>query len=220
MFFFFSFFAHSSVFRMDEITFNKQVVEGDTSVPWFIMFGGQNCPACRMALPEFGKAADDAAGFARFAYADASDVPSAVQRFNIKTIPQFIMFLDGESYVFKGQHTSNALMKFIAGKIGEGIEEIDDSWVDRTDNLVLLFHKNFKPPMMFSGAYGSFKGKNITFGISRDPDTFEAFGNPPCPSYWFYKDGVGTHYKGNKDFQSFVTAITEFFDVEVADDEL
>ena len=185
MFSLFAIFGVSAVFRMDENIFVKRVLEGDTSTPWFIMFGGQTCPACRAALPEFAKAAEEASGFARFAYGDTAGIPSAVQKFNIKTIPQFIMFLDGESHVFKGQHTSNALVKFISGKIGEGIEEIDDSWVDRKDNLVLLFHKNFKPPMMFSGAYGSFKGKNVTFGISRDPDTIEAFGNPPVPSYWF-----------------------------------
>ena len=221
MLFFFTFFVSShSVFELTDQTFGAVVEYGDLSIPWLIMFGGDNCPACRVALPEFSKASDGAHGFCKFGYINVNKYPSLAAKFEVKAIPTFFLYTEEGNYKYSGTHTSNGFLNFISSKLGDGIQEIDETWADSKDPMVLLFHRNFKPPMIMSAAYGAFRSKNITFGITRDSDVIEAFGNPVLPSYWFYKDGVGTKYLGAKDFAAFIDAISEHFDVDIDGDEL
>ena len=208
------------VFQLSDQAFDALIENGDLSTPWFVMFAGENCPACQFALPEFSKAAEGAHGFAKFGLADVNQCPAIVQKLKIKSIPTFYLFSENGNIKYSGSHTANGMLNFISSNLGEGIQEIDESWADSKDPMVLLFHRSFKPPMIMSAAYGAFKNKNITFGISRDSDVIEAFGNPVLPSYWFYKDGVGTKYLGAKDFAAFIDAISEHFDVDIDGDEL
>ena len=104
------------------------------------------------------------------------------------------------------------MVYYIASQIGEGVEEAQDWWNEKEDeNMVILFTKSFKPPLMLCAAQGIFKNKGITFGYTRDIDVFGAFGNPPIPSYWFYKKGEKIKYKGKNDIFSFVQAISKYF---------
>ena len=210
----------AAVFELNEHTFNSAIDHGDLSIPWLVMFSGDNCPACRAALPEFSKASDAAHGFCKFGYVDVNKNKELAKRFEIKTIPTFYVLMPDESTKYSGSHTANGFLNFVSSKIGEGIQEIDETWADSKDPMVLLFHRSFKPPMIMSAAFGAFKNKNITFGISRDSDVIEAFGNPVLPSYWFYKDGVGTKYLGSKDYAAFLDAIAEHFNVDIDGDEL
>jgi hypothetical protein len=217
----FAAFAHSqAVFQLSDQVFEALMGKADLSIPWFVMFGGNNCPACTLAVPEFSKASEGAHGFAKFGFANVDQCPGIVKTLEIKTIPSFYLFMEDGQFKYSGSHTAKGMLSFVSAKLGEGIEEIDESWSYSNDSMVLLFHRSFKPPMIMSAAYGAFKNKNITFGISRDSDVIEAFGNPLLPSYWFYKDGVGTQYLGTKDFASFIDAIAEHFDTDIDGDEL
>jgi thiol-disulfide isomerase/thioredoxin len=216
LFFSFSF----SLFQLDDSSFDRFVKKGNKEVPWFVMFGGPNCPACVSALPEFESASTRARGFCRFAYADTGAVPKAVTSLKITAIPAFHLFTESDSHNFTGASTSAGFLRFISDVIGDGLEEADESWVDRKDNYVILFTRQFKPPALFSAAFGAFKGKGIEFGMARDSDTLEAYGNPPLPSIWFYREGKKRMYKGKQEFLNLIDKISEYFGLDLGDDPL
>jgi hypothetical protein len=209
-----------SVFQFDDNAFTQHIKLGNKSIPWFVMFGGANCPACAVAYPEFESASNRARGFARFAYADKSIAPNATQSLSIRAIPAFWLFSESGQREFNGAQTSNSFLRFISEVIGDGVEEADEGWVDRADRYVILFTRQFKPPALFSAAYGAFRGRGISFGMARDSDTLEVYGNPPLPSIWFYKDGQKQMYKGKHEFIPLIDTISEYFGLETGDNEL
>jgi hypothetical protein len=209
-----------SVFQFDDNAFTQHIRRGNKSIPWFVMFGGANCPACTVAYPEFESASNRARGFARFAYADRSVAPNAAESLSIRTIPAFWLFAESGDRLFTGAPTSTGFLRFISEVIGEGVEDADESWTDRADRSVILFTRQFKPPALFAAACGAFRGRGISFGMARDSDTLEAYGNPPLPSIWFYKDGEKQMYKGKHEFIALIDTISEYFAIETEDAEL
>ncbi|OHS93340.1 hypothetical protein TRFO_40377 [Tritrichomonas foetus] len=211
-----------SVFQLDENSFKQYVLHSDKSIPWFVMFGSSNCPACVQSAPEFESASNNARGIVRFGYADTKLTPNIATELGIRAIPAFFIFSKGSIQEFTGARTSGGFMNFISEYIGDGLEEADESWIDQNDNRVILFTRRFKPPVMFSAAYNTFKDHEkygITFGMARDSDTLELFDNPPVPSIWFFKDGEKVQYKGQNNFYSLIDAISAHYGIEFEDQE-
>ena len=209
-----------SVFQLDEKTYQDYIINGDKSIPWMVMFGSSNCPACHNAAPEFAKASELSRGFARFAYGDTNRMPNVASNLGIKAIPAFFIFTDKGQFEFNGPRTNGGILAFIAEKVSEGLDEADESWVDSPNNKVILFTKRFKPPVIFAAAYGAFKNKNISFGMARDSEVIEMFGKPPVPSIWFYKGAEKIQYKGKQEFSPLIDEISEHFGESIDGNEL
>jgi thioredoxin-like negative regulator of GroEL len=208
-----------SVFQLDDRGFEQYITKGNKAIPWFVMFGGQNCPACLLAAPEFEVASQRSRGFARFAYADTAVAPTSARSLEVKAIPAFFLFTETGQHSFSGSYSSGTFLQFISDVIGDGLEDADESWVGRTDNHVILFTRKFKSPPIFSAAYLAFKRKGISFGMARDSDTLEAYEGPPTPSIWLFKNGEKVMYKGKDDFIALMDTISEHFGVEPDDGE-
>jgi len=209
-----------SIFQLEEKTYNEYIVNGDKTIPWMVMFGSSNCPACVSAAPEFTKAAESSRGFARFAYADTGRMPNVATALGIRAVPTFYLFTNEGKFDYTGPRTNGGMLSFISEKIGEGLEEADETWMDSPNNKVILFTKRFKAPILFSAAYGALKGKNISFGMIRDSETIEMFGKPPIPSIWLYKGSEKMQYKGKQEFGPLVEQISEHFGVDFEDKDL
>jgi thiol-disulfide isomerase/thioredoxin len=208
------------VFQLDDRGFQQHVVKGSKSIPWFVMFGGPNCPACAQAAPEFELGSQRSRGFARFAYADTQAAPEMSSSLGVKAIPAFFLFTDDghHQYPDTGSRSSGSFLQFISDIIGEGLEDADEGWVGREDNHVILFTRKFKPPAIFSAAYVAYRNKGISFGMARDSDTMNSFGKPPVPSIWFFKNGERVMYKGKQDFIALLDKIGEHFGVEAEEE--
>ncbi|KAH0785272.1 Thioredoxin family protein [Histomonas meleagridis] len=213
------FILSSSLSQLTDREFKENIINGKAKEPWFVMFTNENCPNCIIALPEFEKAAELARGFVTFSTAQVKDTPEMARRLGVYAVPSFFLFTENGVRPYSGRRVSISFLNFIADVIGENIDEADESWNDQTDNRVILFTKRFKPPFSFVATYSVLKNKGITFGISRDSDVIEAFGNPPTPSIWFLKDGKKEQYKGKQDFTKLIDAISQFYDVEKQTDD-
>lgn len=209
-----------SVFHLDDTTFDQVITNGNKKIPWFILFGSENCPACVQAYPEFELASEQARGFVRFGYADTRFNPKISSKLGVYAIPAFFFFTEKETKRYEGQRLMSSFLSFISEEIGDGIEEADESWADQTDRRVILFTRRFKSPAIFSAVFSAFKHEGIVFGLTRDSDTIEAFDNPPVPSLWFMKDGEKTQYKGEFDYFSLTDAISKHFGLDSNDSDL
>jgi thiol-disulfide isomerase/thioredoxin len=205
------------VAHFDERTFLDQVNRQSKLIPWFVMFGGKQCPACVQTMPEFEAASEQTVGFAKFGYIDASAVPQMARELGVASIPAFFLFTDSGPQEFSGIRSATGFVQFISDVIGEGVEEADESWIEDHKRFVILFTRRFKPPAVFSAAFGAFRSGVITFGVVRDTETIEAFGNPPIPSIWLYKDGEKVIYKGKMQFIELIDRISEYYGVDPDD---
>jgi thiol-disulfide isomerase/thioredoxin len=200
-----------SLSQFDDASFTRFVKNGNKTVPWFVMFGGLNCPACDRALPEFESASSLAQGFCRFGHVDTAAARKTSEFFQILTIPTFLLFTELDHQNYTGSQSAAGFVRFASEMIGDGLEDADPTWTERTDNYVILFTRQFKPPPAFSAVYGTMKRKGIAFGMARDSETIEEYGNPPLPSIWLSKNGQKKIYKGKLEFASLESSIAEFF---------
>ena len=77
----------------DEQTFNEVV--GGARVPILIDFWAEWCGPCRMAAPEVKKVASEMAGNAVVLKVDTERWPALAQRFNVMSIPNFVVIKNG-----------------------------------------------------------------------------------------------------------------------------
>ena len=204
-----------SLFHFDDSSFKKYIEDGTKSPPWFIMFGSPQCPACLQAYPEFEAVSEKGRGFSRFAYIDTKQSTNTALKLHIFSVPSFYLFTPDGEFEFSGLRSANSFVSFISERIGEGLDEADENWASSNESQVVLFTRRFKPPAIFSAAYGTFKDKGIRFGMVRDSETLEEFGNPPMGTIWFFKNGEKVQYKGKNEFTQLINAIADHYEINL-----
>lgn len=78
---------------LSDKTFQKHL---DADIPLFVMFHAEFAGPCRLALPEFQAAHGRAGNRVRFATFDLDGNPNTPERFNVRGVPEFILFVDGK----------------------------------------------------------------------------------------------------------------------------
>ena len=203
-----------TVVQITDKTFQNEIMK-DTTHPWLILFGKQEDNETKKVLQEFEDAEEESEGFAKFGYTDEKLAPRLFRQLRGGNYPVLCFLYDNRREVYTGPRTARGMLYYIASQIGDGIEEAQDWWTEKkdTENMVLLFTKSFKPPLLLSAAQGLFNNSGIIFGYTRDVDVIDAFGRPPVPSYWFYKKGEVMQYKGKNEISPFLQAVANFFDL-------
>jgi thioredoxin 2 len=79
---------------VDDASFNEIVAAA--RVPILIDFWAEWCGPCRMAAPEVKRAAHELAGRAVVLKVDTERYPALAQRFNVMSIPNFVVMQDGK----------------------------------------------------------------------------------------------------------------------------
>jgi len=96
----------------DTKTFDE--VLGTARVPVFVDFWAAWCGPCRMVAPEVKKLAAELAGKAVVLKVDTDAQPEVAGRFEIRSIPHFIVFKEGKPIVREsGARNQSALAKLV-----------------------------------------------------------------------------------------------------------
>jgi len=78
----------------DDAAFNE--VTTGASVPVLVDFWAAWCGPCRMAAPEVKRVAAELSGRAIVIKVDTERLPMVAQRFNVMSIPNFVVMKDGK----------------------------------------------------------------------------------------------------------------------------
>lgn len=78
--------------RLSDKTFQKHV---DADIPLFVMFHAAFSGPCNLAMPEFEAAHGRAGNRVKFATFDLDGNPNVPERFNVRGVPEFILFVNG-----------------------------------------------------------------------------------------------------------------------------
>jgi thioredoxin 1 len=85
--------ASENVVTLTDSTFDKAV--NNASSPILVDFWAEWCMPCRMMAPVIDELANDYAGKALFAKINIDENPQTSERFNIVSIPFFVVFKNG-----------------------------------------------------------------------------------------------------------------------------
>ena len=82
-----------NVITLKSSSFDK-TIEG-TNMPILVDFWAEWCMPCRIMAPVMEELAQDYAGKATFARVNVDEDPEVSQRYNIMSVPHFVIFKDG-----------------------------------------------------------------------------------------------------------------------------
>ena len=98
-----------------ETGYDLNLLMEDTKLPLLVDFWAQWCGPCRAVAPELVKLAKNKAGSLIVAKVDTDAMPQVASRFNIKSIPTFILFKNGDE---DGRVTGAASAATIVERLG------------------------------------------------------------------------------------------------------
>jgi thioredoxin 1 len=86
--------ASENVVAVTDSTFDATIK--NASIPVLVDFWAEWCMPCRMMAPVIAELAHDYAGKAMFAKINVDENPETAERFNVASIPFFIVFKNGQ----------------------------------------------------------------------------------------------------------------------------
>ena len=87
-------FMGANVIKVDEESWDREVIESNK--PVMVDFWAEWCPPCLTVAPVFEELADEYCTKIKFAKLDIDDNQRLAGRYQIKGIPTFIVFVNGE----------------------------------------------------------------------------------------------------------------------------
>lgn len=78
---------------LSDKTFQKHL---EADIPLFVMFHAAFAGPCKLAEPAFREAHGRAGNRVKFATFDLDGNPNTPERFNVRGVPEFILFVNGE----------------------------------------------------------------------------------------------------------------------------
>lgn len=202
--------------HIDQDEYVDEINDGDGKTPFFVMFSGETCPACRMAYPEFERAAKLTHGAADFVVLDTRKNPQLAMQLGIYSIPQFVLFFNKSNKAYNNYRTSSAFKKFVYESLVDQVPVIDadnDDWKDK-DMTVILFSKRRKAPAIIAAAMGKFYRSGINFYVTSEKTVADEFDpEMKLPQIYFATREAKKLYDGPQQIQDLNKAIEEFFDV-------
>ncbi|OHS96706.1 Thioredoxin family protein [Tritrichomonas foetus] len=192
--------------------FQHEIEERNNRTVYFVMFHGQNCPACQMAYPEFRDAANEANGMIKFGHVDTNYEQELAFQFRIYAIPAFFVFYPGGVARYERERYSRTMLNVVSRYIPNYAETVDESWLEeKTEDkrqAILFSNKNEVPPI-WAGISSTFfdRTPKIRIGFCNNDTITKKFGVSKVPTIVFINGENMTVYNDKIRFGSLKSAL-------------
>ena len=183
----------------------------DPDSVWFIMFSGENCPACRVTEPIFRRAAIESDGMVNFGIVKAEQEAGLQLRLNIKMLPTWIIIHKDGRTDYTGKRSERAMVNAAAKMIPDKSATVERDWAEDGQASVILFTEKEKTPPIWSAISCAFKGR-IRVGVSRDQGIMDLFKVEHTPAILFVNKTHKIAYHGKNSFMYLRQSIEEFLE--------
>lgn len=195
LFCFFSLSLCSHIFPYPVLTLTDANFPGiiDKRLPgsvFFVMFHGERCPACQMSYSALQNAATKSSELVNFCHVDCSANPKLAQRFQIMSIPTFMIFHDGETINYNGPRTPHDFIVAASKCIPDKTEKITKSNFQDFKKGVILFDKKKKVPALWRSMSANLTNHGVRVGYSHDESLAESI-NPDDERFIAYVNQNG-----------------------------
>ena len=201
----------SNVLKLTSKNFASEIDNRGNSTVYFVMFHGQHCPACRMAYPEFKTAAQEAAGLIKFGEVDTNSEGQLARRFQIMSIPTFIIFHPKGQTVYMKERSARSILNAASHYIPHLAKPVDEDWIQK-DKAVILFSDKPTSPPLWAGISCAFEGSDIEIGFSNNETLSRKFDVVAFPTILMIEKDVKMAYGGKNKFSMIKQAINDFFE--------
>jgi thiol-disulfide isomerase/thioredoxin len=202
----------ANVKELTTSNFGKEVDKRDNMTVWAVMFHGTHCPACQMAYPEFIEAANEAVGMVKFGQVDTGTHYQLGSRFQIRSIPQFIMFHPGGQVPYSRGRDSRQLLNEACRYIPQLAEPVDQSWLPAEGSkFAILFTDKRSCPPIWSAISCHLRNSTIRVGICRNVTLQHLFNVTRTPTILMIDGTVTMPFAGKITFPTIQKTIKDFF---------
>jgi len=103
--------------KISDASFDTDVIQADK--PVLVDFWAEWCGPCKVIGPSLEEISDELADHVTIAKADLDDAPEAATKYGIRTIPNLVLFKNGEEVArFSRAAPKNQLKEWLVGALG------------------------------------------------------------------------------------------------------
>ena len=200
-----------NVLEITANNFPKEIEKRSNTTVYFVMFHGERCPACRMAYPEFAKAANQAHGMVKFGHIDTSKEYALASRYQIRGIPTFIIFHSQGETPCMTERTARSFLNAASKYIPNLAKLVDETWKDKKKAVILFSDKPSSPPL-WNAVSCQFNSTDIEVGFCNNQDVAKQFDITAFPTILMIEGEKKMVYEGQDKFDLINESIYNFFE--------
>lgn len=183
----------------------------DPDSVWFVMFSGENCPACKVTEPIFRRAAIESDGMINFGLVKVEQETGLQLRMGITMLPTWMIIHKEGRTDYTGKRAERSMVNAAAKYIPDKSLTVEPVWAEDGQASVILFTDKEKTPPIWSAISCAFKGR-IRVGISRDQSIMDTFKVEHTPAILFVNKTHQITYHGKNSFMHLRQTIEEFLE--------
>lgn len=178
---------------------------------WFILFGAENCPACKQVFPIYTKAAVEADGMISFGQVRCEYEPGLQMRFNVRQLPTLIILHRGGRVDYTGKINERAMVNAASKYIPDRAKKVKPEWETDGQGTAILFTEKPVTPPIWASISCVFQGK-MRIGVTTDVAIRKQFGIEKTPTIIVYNKTHKVRYAGKNSFVALRQTITDFLE--------
>ena len=210
-----SFAFNSNILEITDKNFNRLIEKRLNHSVIFLMFHGENCPACRQTYPAFSEAAELGLGMIKFAHVDANRAQQLSAKYQIRSIPTFKIFhTNGETH-YSGDRTSRSFLNAASKYLVDKSLSVNESWYPNENSLIdystILFSDKSITPPLWSAISCNLSNTSISVGFTNNKNILKKFNITKTPTIIFINKGNIQIYQGKLSFNDVRNQINNTF---------
>ena len=197
--------------KLTSQNFESEIDKRSNLTVYMVMFHGAHCPACQMAYPQYQEAAEESQGMIKFGEVDTSVEYSLGSRFQIHSIPTFIIFHPKGQTMYNRERSARSFLNSASQFLPHLAQPVNEAWSEKPKAVILFSDKPTSPPL-WAGISCAFSGTDIEIGFTNNQTLARRFGITAFPTIYMIDKEIKMVYNGKNKFALIRKGINDFFE--------